>query len=566
MKSGTTGRAGRLAVGALAVALAGCAAAGTGTAVDAAPSSPPGSGYHMIMAEIAANRGVQATAAEEYLRAAEASEDPQLAQVAAEFAFEYGFDAWALRAARRWAQLAPGEPAAHLTVARLELRRNGVAAAVAALERALGPAGARTEEDYALLADELAGEPGAEAVTRALTRVAAPAPESAALRLAIGSAALRAGDVELALASARAALAAGAADERAEEAHALAGRALLAAGREEQAIAYMAERARATPTLDTELEYATLLASADRTAEARAALDALEGRHGDQPGARRLRAALDLDAGDLKAAWEGYVRLLDDAEFADEARFYMAELAIKQERYDQALQLLAGVGDGPYLMAAQDAISRIAEASGDAQSAEQLLVRLAGRYPQRAFQAANYRAALLQRLGRDQDALDLMTASLAYRPDDADLLLTRGALLERMGRLDEAIADMGAAVRLVPDNPVALNALGYTLANRTRRHDEAYRLIRRAIERDPASPAIMDSYGWALYHRGRLPAARSYLQYAFGQLPDPEVAAHLGEVMWKQGDRDAARALWADALEKNPSSAPLKDTMARFLD
>jgi tetratricopeptide (TPR) repeat protein len=544
--------------------VAGCAAAGA--AGEAAPAPPPGSGFHMMMAEIAAQRGVQATAAEEYLRAAEASEDPQLSRVAAEFAFEYGFDAWALRAARRWAQLEPAEPAAHLTVARLELRRNDVAAATAAVERALGPVATRSEEDYELLADELAAEPGAEAVTRVLTRVAAPAPESAALRLAIGSAALRAGDLDLALSAARAALAAGATDARAEEAHALVGRALLADGGEEEALAYMAGRARATPTPETGLEYATLLASAERDAEARAALDALEQRQGAQPGARRLRAALDLAAGDIEAAWKGYAGLLDDAEFADEARFYMAEIAMKQERYDQALQLLAGVGDGPYLLGAQDAISRIAEASGDPQSAEQLLVRLAERYPQRAFQAANYRAALLQRLGRDQEALDLMTASLAYRPDDADLLLTRGTLLERMGRLDEAIADMTAAVRIVPDNAVALNALGYTLANRTRRHDEAYRLIRRAIEREPESSAIMDSYGWALFHRGRLPEARSYLQYAWVQLPDPEVAAHLGEVMWEQGERDAARALWAEALEQNPTSAPLKDTMARFLD
>jgi tetratricopeptide (TPR) repeat protein len=112
---------------------------------------------------------------------------------------------------------------------------------------------------------------------------------------------------------------------------------------------------------------------------------------------------------------------------------------------------------------------------------------------------------------------------------------------------------------------VALNALGYTLANRTGRHGEAYRLIRRALEREPKNAAIQDSYGWIFYRQGLLGEARSYLQLAWSQFPDPEIAAHLGEVMWKQGDHESARRLWADALEKNPASQSLKDTMSRFL-
>src|SRR6185436_4755173 len=140
MYSGTTGGTRPLAI-ALALALAafvlsGCAATGSGAGAPGPSRASDESGYvpstdyHMIMAEIAAQRGVEATAAEEYLSAAENSEDPEVSRRAAEFAFDYGFDAYALRAARRWSQLAPEEASARLHMARLLVRRNDVAGAV----------------------------------------------------------------------------------------------------------------------------------------------------------------------------------------------------------------------------------------------------------------------------------------------------------------------------------------------------------------------------------------------------------------------------------------------------
>ena len=553
MNKGTTG----FFCGLMVLILAGCAATARGTDSDYAP----GSGYHLIMAEIAADRGVEATAAQEYLNSAERSDDPEVSQHAAEFAFGNGFDAYALRAARRWAQLAPDNTSAHLYIARLLVRRNDVAAATAEVERALGPAAARTDEDYQLLAGELGEEKNVDAVTRVLSRLTANSPQSPALRLSLGTAALRSRDFDLAIDSARKAIG----EDFNDEATALIGRVLLARGDPDAALAHMARAVEARPSQDLELEYAQLLAAADRQADALARINDMDKRYGADPDTRRLRALVSFETEDLKTAWEGFGGLVKDGEFPDEGFFYLAEIAAKQQRFDQALQLFGRVQEGPYLLPAQDAISRIAEATGDTQSAMRLLTDLARRHPALAFDVGRYRAALLQRMGKDQEALDIFTETIRYRPDDADALLSRGALLEKMNRVDPAIADMSAAVALMPDSPVTINALGYTLADRTRRYPEAYRLIRRAIERDPGSAAIMDSYGWVLYRQGLLPEARSYLQLAYSQFPDPEVAAHLGEVMWKQGDRDAAAQVWADALEKDPGSQPLKDTMARFV-
>lgn len=548
----------------LVALLGGCAARPDAAAGGSDPVEVPGTGYHQIMGEIAADRGATAVAAAEFLNVAERSADPQASRQAAGFAFENGFDAMALRAARRWSQLEPDEPAVRMLLARLLVRRNDVAAATAEARRALGPAADRVEEDYDLLADELAGEGNATGVTRVLTRLAAEAPGSQALRMAVAAAALRSADLDLAEAMARDAIAAGAGGTTLDRAHLIVARVLLARGARDAAVEHLRTQVEARPSLDLDLEYTSLLAAAERPTEALARLVVIRDRYGAEPEVRRLEAMVQLGSGDYQAAWEQFNTLVDDPEYADEARFHLAELAVRDMRFDQALKLLGRIGEGSYLLAAQEAIARMAEASGDTQSALRILANMAERYPERAFDVARVRAAMLQRLERNDEALAELDRVLRYRPDDAEVLLARGALLEKLGRIEPALADMAAAVRLYPDSAIAGNAYGYTLANRTRRQDEAARLVRRALERDPDNAAILDSYGWVLYRQHRLAEARSYLQLAHTLLPDPEVAAHLGEVLWQQGEREAARRLWEDALEKAPQSRPLLDTMARF--
>jgi tetratricopeptide (TPR) repeat protein len=110
----------------------------------------------------------------------------------------------------------------------------------------------------------------------------------------------------------------------------------------------------------------------------------------------------------------------------------------------------------------------------------------------------------------------------------------------------------------------ALNALGYTLADRTDRFDEAYDLIRRAYEQRPDDPAIIDSMGWVTYRLGRLDEAEGYLRQALEKHFDAEIAAHLGEVLWARGRQDEARQIWHDALQRDPDHVLLKQVIERF--
>lgn len=154
--------------------------------------------------------------------------------------------------------------------------------------------------------------------------------------------------------------------------------------------------------------------------------------------------------------------------------------------------------------------------------------------------------------------------ALAEDADNKELLYTRALLAEKIDRLDILERDLRRILEQDPDHAQALNALGYTLADRTDRIDEAYELIKRALEISPNDFYILDSMGWVLYRKGRLDEAVTYLRRALAIRNDPEVAAHLGEVLWVKGDKEGAREIWQSALEVTPGDERLLQVIKRF--
>ncbi len=142
-------------------------------------------------------------------------------------------------------------------------------------------------------------------------------------------------------------------------------------------------------------------------------------------------------------------------------------------------------------------------------------------HPAQAFEVLEYKAQILQAMKRPDDALAVYGEALQYKPTAIPVLLARGALLEQEGRIREALADLERAVEIAPDDPMAANAYGYILANRTRQARKAWRYVRRAYEIEPGSAAIQDSVGWTLFKLGRTEEARSHLEEALDRLPDP---------------------------------------------
>jgi Flp pilus assembly protein TadD len=173
-------------------------------------------------------------------------------------------------------------------------------------------------------------------------------------------------------------------------------------------------------------------------------------------------------------------------------------------------------------------------------------------------------AQVLRDTGDDAGAYRVLTKSLEDHPDTPDLIYDLAMVAEKLDKVDEAEMRLKRLVELKPNDPQALNALGYTIVDRTSRTDEGFALIERAHQLSPKDPFILDSLGWAFYRMGRLDEAERYLRAALEKRPDAEIAAHLGEVLWRKGEREQARAIWKAQLDSNPDNAVLKETVRRL--
>jgi Flp pilus assembly protein TadD len=173
-------------------------------------------------------------------------------------------------------------------------------------------------------------------------------------------------------------------------------------------------------------------------------------------------------------------------------------------------------------------------------------------------------AQLLRTSKRYNEAFDFLAGSLAKAPDDPTLLYETAMAAEKLDRIDVMERHLRRLMELKPDDANAYNALGYSLADRNQRLPEALELIERALKLAPQDAFILDSMGWVYFRMGNVAQARTYLERAYKIRADPEVATHLGEVLWVLGEQDAARALWREAQRKEPDNETLRATLARF--
>ena len=268
-----------------------------------------------------------------------------------------------------------------------------------------------------------------------------------------------------------------------------------------------------------------------------------------QPAAEMLRRYLELEPS------------------ADQVRLYLAGIAREEQRYQAALEWLSGVYDKRHYLEAQLTISRIMADLGQLDEALTHLAEIMPRSIAEQVQIYLAEEQLLRDAGRTEQALALLNAALVDLPDDPDLLYARGLVTAQLKRLVEHERDMRRLIELEPDNAHAYNALGYTLADQSIRLDEALVLINKAIELQSGDPFILDSLGWVHYRLGNYGLAVGSLRKAFELRSDPEIAAHLGEVLWAQGRFEEARDVWNLGLghEDGAKNLVLQETIRRLL-
>ena len=249
-----------------------------------------------------------------------------------------------------------------------------------------------------------------------------------------------------------------------------------------------------------------------------------------------------------------------------DAHYYLGRIADSQRDYETAIDHYSRVHSGEQQLDSQTRITELLALLGHVDQARFRLQRLrelnSGEDQQIHFLLVENK--ILRETGHHSEALDLLTSALEQYPDNVEILYARALAAEKLGQEDLFEQHLRTVLQIEPDNARALNALGYFLADRSRELDEAERYIRQAISIMPTDPAIIDSLGWLSYRQGNYAEALQLLRKAYQLLFDPEIAAHLGEVLWVSGDKKSATEVWNDALEQSPEDALLKGVIDRF--
>ncbi|MEP5764836.1 MAG: tetratricopeptide repeat protein [Halieaceae bacterium] len=311
------------------------------------------------------------------------------------------------------------------------------------------------------------------------------------------------------------------------------------------------------------LQYARLLTRSNM-GEAEEQFQILLDTAPDDPDLLFSLALIQREMDDLEAARESLERLLALNARTDEAHYYLGKTAEEQDRLEDAMVHYMQVQPGRDFGAATERLSQLMLASGQSAELGAYFDHLRQLHPQLAEQLYSVEADQLMGSRHLAEASSLLNRALEAFPDSISLRYSRSILNEQLGNLPLAEQDLLDILQRSPDNSTALNALGYMLANRTDRYLEAEALIARALELSPDEPAILDSMGWVKYRLGDYPQALAYLERAYAAFPDPEVAAHLGEVLWVSGQADAAMAIWSQALTGSPDHKILLETIQRL--
>lgn len=277
-------------------------------------------------------------------------------------------------------------------------------------------------------------------------------------------------------------------------------------------------------------------------------------------------ALLYIETKKLDKATEALEYLIETDKKVSIANYYLARIAQNQGDEKQAIAYYLRVKSGDYFFDSQLRIGVLLAALGKPDEGLAKLEALAEEQVTWELRVKAYLAQgeILRNQNRFKEGVEMFSRALQQNREDTTLLYARGLMAEKVDRLDMAEADLLKVISKEPENADALNALGYTLADRTARYQEALDYIKRAAELVPDDPAILDSLGWVSYRLGKMDEARKWLSRAFEKLEDAEIAAHYGEVLWQLNQKEKAREVWNKGKAQNAENPVLIETLERI--
>ena len=530
--------------------------------------------YQLLLGEIN-SRGTEPGAGYSLiLDAARKTNDPALYQRAVDIAFEARSGDAALQAALAWKQAKPDSPEANRYVLQILIALNRVADTAETLKSALAFADANDR------AAVLAGIPrlyarasdkklAASVVEQALADYLAMPALGPAAWTTIGRMRMAAGDTPGAVEAAR----------RAQEMNPRAeGPALLALElmdpKQPQAEPLVRRYMEGQPLPELRMGYARALLDAQRYAEAAQQLQVITAERPDFAEAWLVQGALQVQDNQLapaEASLKRYVELAQTQRAGEErsrglaqAFLSLSQIAEKRKDYAMATAWLDRIENSQDLVAAQNRRASLLARQGRIEEGRALLRSIPERNPGDARSKLMAEVQLLRDNKQYKAGHDLLAEAAKRDPKDTELLYDQAMLAEKMGNNSEMERLLRQVIAAKPDYHHAYNALGYSLAERNVRLPEARELIQKALEFAPGDPFISDSLGWVEFRMGNRSEALRILDTAYKSRPDPEIAAHLGEVLWAMGQRDRAQSVWKEGLLLNNENETLQETLKRL--
>jgi len=518
--------------------------------------------YEYLLSEIAAQRGDDTVAVAGSIDLAKKTRDPRLAMRAAHISLQFGQIDQAVEALRIWRETDPSSLMARRMLSSVLLRSGRLDEAGEEFVGLLKTDDAHSAQNFVQIYQMLATYPDRAAALKLMRNLAQPYPSVAEAHWGIAQLAKASGDPELAL-------------DEAKQAHSLRPdwdmavsleAALLQKNAPQQGLQLLRDYLASYPKADEiRLQYARALLDQKQYKLARDEFQHMSDENPDNPDFAYAIALISLQMNDLKNAEIELKALLSKGKKdPDTVQYYLGQLSEAKKNEDEAIAYYREVKDGEYLLPAQIRIAYLLSKRGQLAEALNSLHQVRATDDQQRAQLAMVEAQLLREANQFEEAYKVLNQTLEKQPDQTDLLYETAMMADKINKPDVFEQLMRRLIKIRPDHAQAYNALGYGLLERNERIPEAMQLVQKALQLAPDDAAIMDSVGWGYYRSGKLDESVKMLRRAYAGNANPEIAAHLGEVLWMRGDKAEAKKIWQDSLKENAGNEELQAVIKKF--
>jgi tetratricopeptide (TPR) repeat protein len=519
--------------------------------------------FKFLVSEIASQRGNNQLAAQGFLELAKTTRDPRFAKRATELAAMGRLQSLALDSAKLWLELDKNNMQARQTVAALLVSNNKLSEAKPYLEALLSSDG-NVAGGFMQLHSLLGKHPDHNAVLNVTRDLAKSHPEMPEAHFAVAQAAIAAGNSDLAAAEAKEALKLRPDWELGALLNAQIMQEKQSTGK---ALDYLRGFLETYPkSREVRANYARLLIAGKQLKAAREQYQLMLNETPTNPDIVVTMGLLSLQMNDYDQAEASFKRAMElKYRDVESLHFYLGQVYEERKQYEEAMREYAAVTAGEQYVAAQARYAFLLGRQNKVAEAREYLQNVKTSTDEQKALLVQAEAQLLREAKDYQGSYDVLNKALQSHPDQPDLLYDSAMAAEKLDRIDLVETNLRKLIALKPDYAQAYNALGYTLADRTDRFKEAKQYIEKALTLSPDDPFILDSMGWVLYRMGNAKEGLDFLQRAFDKRPDPEIAAHIGEVLWARGQKQDAEKIWRDASKGSPDNELLQSTMKRFM-